>query len=273
MAELIQGVSEAFVISTFGTILFMVVCYESFRQQISTTGELTEDLPVGETIVQALAQQGTKPHFATPPFFCCFARCCYKHNMLPKHLLRVSWLIRQYVYMQMSLSVFSMWAATTISEREGRSVQMATLVVLKVSAMTAVYGLFVLYRATHDLLHDWNTTRKFISVKLVIFLSLLQKQVLTRLIHRFRKDATSCLIDPWDAEDLEHVVNFWSQFVLLLDTLILIWLIVTAFPAEEVNDFRQHHAELVELELAHSHMRHMKIDDSDDDDTSCDDGA
>ena len=31
--------------------------------------------------------------------------------------------------------------------------------------MLAVYGLVIMYKATHELLHDWNTTRKFVAVK------------------------------------------------------------------------------------------------------------
>jgi len=206
-----------------------------------------------DIITEALAKQGPKPHFAVPPFFCFFVSCFRRHDMGPKHLLRVSWLVRQYVYVMFGLSIFGMWVTMSCPAEPAEHWKLIMSWVLKVSGLTAVYGLFVLYKATHDLLHEWNTTVKFLSIKFVILLSIVQKRFLGMLVKKLLpKEADSCLFEPGYPHNLEQVVNFWSQFLIVLESILMIYLIRRAFPVEELKDMDYLHIDLVELELAQS---------------------
>ncbi|CAE8672196.1 unnamed protein product [Polarella glacialis] len=256
LAELMQGISEASVIANFSTILFMILCYESNRSHPTPpefNGLESPKMPrMVDIITEALAKQGPKPHFAVPPFFCFFVSCFRQHDMGPKHLLRVSWLVRQYVYVMFGLSIFGMWVSMSWAAESAEHLKLIMSGVLKVSGLTAVYGLFVLYKATHDLLHEWNTTVKFLSIKFVILLSMVQKRILGLLIDKFRKKENSCLIEPGHPDNLEQVVNFWCQFLIVLETILMICLLRRAFPVEELKDMDYLHIDLVELELAQS---------------------
>mmetsp|Transcript_25350 Transcript_25350/g.45911 ORF Transcript_25350/g.45911 Transcript_25350/m.45911 type:complete len:136 (+) Transcript_25350:743-1150(+) len=133
----------------------------------------------------------------------------------------------------------------------------------------AIYGLFVMYKATHDLLHEWKTTGKFIAIKVVILLSILQEKVIKMLIYKFRRKDNTCLVDPADPEDLDHVVTYWSQFALLLDTILMVCLLSRAFDPEEVQDLQQQHLDLVELELQQMKVEggNLKTESDSDDDS------
>ncbi|CAE8589809.1 unnamed protein product, partial [Polarella glacialis] len=222
LSELMQGISEAAVIANFSTILFMILCLESYRSQPTQHGYDAEQPPavpkMSSTIFKALAQQGPKPHFAVLPFFCLCGPCFRKHDMEPKHLLRVSWLVRQYVYVMFVMSIFGMWCAMSLPAEIAEHVKLIMSIALKISGFTAVYGLFVLYKATYDLLHEWNTTVKFLSIKFVILLSIVQKRFLGMLVKKLLpKEADSCLFEPGYPHNLEQVVNFWSQFLIVLE--------------------------------------------------------
>lgn len=248
LAELAQGQSEAFAIYTFLTILYMLLTREAFRAEMEG-GALEEDVHVAQAIVNALEKQGPKPYFATPPFFCCCVGIFPKHLLTPRHLLRITKLVKQYIAMQLFFSVFGLWAEMSLSEKQAEKLTMWVKIILKLSGLTGIYGLFVMYKATHDLLEHWNTTRKFVSIKFVILLTLVQTRLFGFLLHKFRRKDNTCLVDPLKPHDLHHVLTFWSQTLMLVETVLMVYLLSKAFPAEEVQDFRLHHIDLVELEL------------------------
>ena len=127
---------------------------------------------------------------------------------------------------------------------------------LKVSGMLAVYGLFVMYKATHELLHEWNTTAKFVAVKLVIGVSTVQDMVIEKLVEDvFPPPPTSCLRDPLHPGHLGRAVVFWRSYLTLIETVVLAGLIIRAFPAEEVKDYHLKNLDLMELELRQIHQR------------------
>merc|ERR1719464_2712551 len=105
-------------------------------------------------------------------------------------------------------------------------------VVLKASAMTAVYGLFVLYKSTHDLLHDWRTTKKFISIKFVIGLTLVQGMLVRWLMHRFRPPESKCLIDPTEPENHEWAIEHCIAMLIAVESVIMVLVTSSAFPVE-----------------------------------------
>lgn len=254
LAELAQGQSEAFTIYMFLTILYMLLSREATKQEMEG-GDSSAEVQVGPAIVTALEQQGPKPYFATPPFFCCCAGIFPKHLLTPRHFLRIIALVKQYIYMQLFFSVFGLWAEMSLDEHLAHKISTWTKIILKVSGMIGIYGLFVMYKATHDILEHWNTTRKFIAIKFVILLSIVQNRLLGFLLQKFRRKDQTCLVSTENPHDLSHVTNFWAQFLLVCETILMVYLLSKAFPAEEVEDFRIHHLDVVELELQQMNKR------------------
>jgi len=260
LTELFMGQSEAYAIYIFLVILYMLVSIEACKNRMEHSepgeGNLRAEVEnMGQTIMEAVHEYGPQKYFAVPPFGCCFYRCCTEHHITAKQLLWVSRLVKQYVILELFLNTFFMWAGLTFQPERAEKIQSVAGYILKISGMLAVYGLFIMYKATHDLLHDWSTTRKFVSVKIVILLSVVQNKIFSFFIHRFRPRDRSCLLTPGHPKDLERVVIFWTMFASLVETVLLSHLIIRAFPAHEVSDYPLKNLDLVELELRQIHER------------------
>jgi len=237
LSELFMGQSEAYAIYIFLVIMYMLVSIEACKTKLEQsdpgqTSLRSEMENMGQTIMDAVHDYGPQKYFAVPPFGCCFKPCCWEHQITAKQLLWVSRLVKQYVILELFLNTFFMWAGLTFQPERAARIQNVAAYILKISGMMAVYGLFIMYKATHDLLHDWNTTR-------------------------FRPRENSCLLTPGHPEELERIVVFWTTFASLMETVLLSHLIIRAFPAHEVADFPLKNLDLVELELRQIHERSL----------------
>ena len=119
-------------------------------------GTLRKLLKVERRLTQGY---GPQKYFAVPPVCCLLRRCMRAHQITARQLVWVSRFVRQYGLLQIILNSFLLWARLTLKPREAEATEQLASVVLKISGVLAVYGLFVMYKATHDLLDDWNTTR------------------------------------------------------------------------------------------------------------------
>jgi len=248
LSELIRGQSEAAALFWFLQILIMIVSVESMKNDSNDTDH------VGQTILRALNADGEKPHFAVPPFFCCFAGVFPRHSLDAKLLLRVVWLVRQFVMLQFGLSIFNMWATMAWPARLGNDMKMVASGILKVSGLTAVYGLFVMYKATHNLLEHWHTTKKFISIKCVIFISLLQSLCIHPLLQHVQRPENKCLKDPTDPDNLDMVAEHYIATLLSVEAMVMAYLVSSAFPVSELRDQALvHHMDVVEMSLGQLH--------------------
>lgn len=273
LCHLVQGQFEAIAISTFGTILFMLLTIESHafiagradeRGHASTAdGENAEEprpredverLPGNAArITEALRAQGPRKHFAVPPLGCCWRCLCPEHDLSALHLLQVSWMVRQFAYASVILGAFMMWAALALRSKHALGVYHFYFWALKLSGLAAVYGLMILYLSTKKLLHHWNTTMKFVCIKGVVLISILQELILKLLIKALHEESNSCLLEPGHPGKLDHLVHFWNSYLVTLQSVVFAWLVAKAFPAEEVRDFVGHHLDLVEVELGQAH--------------------
>ncbi|CAK9045421.1 Putative ankyrin repeat protein RF_0381 [Durusdinium trenchii] len=259
MSELFMGQSEAYAIYSFLVLLFMLVSIEALKRR--RDGELDgssyhSNSNMGEVIIQAVQAYGPQKYFAVPPLGCLFMKCVRPHHVTANQLLWVSRLVKQYGYAQVILNTCYIYTRQTMVAGSARAQVLATFEnVLKVSGLLAVYGLFVMYKATHELLHDWKTTAKFLSVKLIIGLSTLQKMLLRKIVEVFPPHEGSCLLDPLHPKDLDRALAYWSSYLTLLETILLACLVIKAFPAEEVADYPLKNLDFVELELRQIHQK------------------
>lgn len=258
--------SEAYALLIFMTIIYMILCIEAVEKEkeeiadhpgnpVGSPGSrYSKGSTIGQSIVHAINSYGDKKHFAVPPFGCWFISCCTPHKMSARLLLRASFFVRQYVYLEFVLQIISMWAIMTMPSKHGRVIETVSKIILKVSGLTAVYGLFVLYKSTHDLLEHWNTTNKFLSIKFVIFLSLVQSFLIAFVMKRIRtKHQNTCLIDPLEPDSLEWVNGHYLAMFIAIESVLMVHFVIKAFPASEVVDADVRHLDLVEMELEHLH--------------------
>lgn len=271
LAELFMGQSEAQAIYSFLVILLMLVSIEARKRRPlggldpaggSTAAPLESVLDptnMGIVIMQAVRDYGPQTYFAVPPFGCFFKRCCTPHHLSARQLLWASCLVKQYGILQIVVNSYFMWARLTLRKADASQVEPIARTCLKISGMLAVYGLFVMYKATYDLLHDWNTTRKFMAVKLVIGLSVVQEKVVSKLMTTLPPMETNCFRTHSD-EKMHHFEIFLTSYFTLLETVILSRLIIKAFPADEVSDSPLKNLDLVELELRQIHEKQSRDD-------------
>jgi len=242
LLKMVQVQFEGINIAVFGAILFLLLAEESYQHY---KGSDTHDEGIGKKIIGALASQGPKPHFGVPPFGCCFRRWIQPHNLTPRHLILARNLFRQYIFVIMISSACVAWAAISLPTARFVTIRTISNTVQKLSSFLAIYGLMILYMATHDLMHDkWRTTSKFVAIKLVVLLCNFQDMFVGSIVQHVRVLDFECL--GTDA----HSEHFWNMYLTSLESILVAFLVRRAFPASEIEPFAgDFHLELVEMEL------------------------
>jgi len=262
LLKMVQVQFEGINIIVFGTILFLLMAEESHR---FFKGSDLQDAGIGVQILRALAAQGPKKHFGVPPFGCCFRPLLKPHDLTPSHLIRARNFFRQYAFVIVSFSGLTAWAVVSLSLERFQAVHKVSGLAEKFSGFLAIYGLMILYVATHDLLHAWRTTSKFIAIKLVVLLCTFQEMFVGVIAKHLGVSTFMCL----GVES--HKEHFWSMYLTCLESLLVAFLTTRAFPASEIQpssgDFQ---LELVEMELeALQRKTDVLCDDSEDDTQTC----
>ncbi|CAE7447179.1 unnamed protein product, partial [Symbiodinium sp. CCMP2456] len=143
-----------------------------------------------ETTVRILAQREPQGMFGRSRW--CVPPCCCAVVLLPcafrdgttvfnnAALHKMLAMIEQYCYVApIAASVTTLLDFNTHQRQvhfEGLfQVELLMQLVQSISMFCCLQALFALYRATHDVLHRFKTTSKFLSIKLLILLSLIQK--------------------------------------------------------------------------------------------------
>jgi hypothetical protein len=95
------------------------------------------------------------------------------------------------------------------------------------SSPPCVHSLFQLYVCTHDILHHYRTTDKFIAIKAVLGIAVLQDMVIKVVVKKFLKP--SYFTDEMKSE-------FWADFALTVEAIILAMAHAQAYPVSELAD-------------------------------------
>jgi len=176
---------------------------------------------------------GSKNRWCVPPLCCVVPAmpCFFRDGAEPfqKRLLaRIRITIRQYCVVA-PVTVFLV-DGLLISERFDMPVFGAVLEGLQTVSMTlCLHALFMLYQATRDVLHRYHTTAKFMTIKSMILLSLVQKIVVTYVVASGVLPTASKVISTSDCA-------IRLQALLLLLELPFLQVVVNkAFPAEELQ--------------------------------------
>lgn len=251
MAKLLQTQFEAITLSSFGVILYLILALESLKHPGNR---------IAEKIMNALHDQGPKKHFGVPPLGCCLRPFMTPFNLQPKHVALARSLLRQYMFAVVVAALMDAWSALTLPYDTFTKYSGWAHKIVKLSAFLALYGLFILYSASHDLLHAWNTTKKFVSIKIVVLLMAYQELMMSTLLTHFGYRSDECFKTAnargFPHEQREELRNeqregYWNMYFTGLESLLLAVLVSRAFPSEELREFPEEHpVQLIEVEMA-----------------------
>jgi hypothetical protein len=205
-----------------------------------------------EECVKVLA--GEDPHgmfrstnrWCVPPCCCLPALlpCAFRDGKAPfeaRMLTKLRRMIEQYCYvvpvtatLALVPSLYTIFATTSVEDEKGLRRHLPLLAqgveaAQGISMLVCLYGLFVLYKATKGALAEYDTTAKFVGIKSMIVLSLVQRIIIVNLVrHDVMGGVRGTLFTP-------EVMGTRVQAFLLGWELPLLQLIVNrAFPLGEL---------------------------------------
>uniref|UniRef100_A0A7S1LNZ4 Uncharacterized protein n=1 Tax=Alexandrium catenella TaxID=2925 RepID=A0A7S1LNZ4_ALECA len=247
LSATLQKFYEALTLSTFGMLLFLLLWAES-QAALAPGSEESK----AEVVVRALAMQGPRSHWSAPPLGCCFRPCLPEHDLSVRSLSTMFLLVRQFVLLTPAVGILGMVFLTAFQlDWLARALWYMKMALLT-SSLLCLYGLFVTYWSTHDLLHRWNTTSKFVAIKVVLVVMAYQEFLLEHVGPRILKDRNSCFksagfhVLEWEAVEC----RYWSMFLLTIEMMFMALALRRAFPAKELRQPIQevHHA-FLDMEL------------------------
>lgn len=175
------------------------------------------------TVHASLKAQPPLRMWAVPPLGCCFLLPCFRSTPCGRETLpdvRLLAFTRRILisYMTIMPSVPLIRMVLYVSTRRGGHPLFAAALALAeyLLSILALYALFICYRVTHHLLHDFHTTSKFVAIKAIIVLLPPQRQLVQLLVG---EDGPS---------------DFWLCCLQALEAPFLCWLLAASYPRREL---------------------------------------
>eukprot|EP00921_Rhytidocystis_pertsovi_P012785 GHVQ01020774.1.p1 GENE.GHVQ01020774.1~~GHVQ01020774.1.p1 ORF type:complete len:489 (+),score=51.56 GHVQ01020774.1:781-2247(+) len=192
--------------------------------------ELMVDLMDGpDMAVNTLSDHSPRRVWFVPPL------CCLCWFSKPRHFRREDivyswWLVAQYSV----LSVVSVLMAV-ISEKAKERFQYGTVVSLGM----CMWGLFVIYRASHNESSEFHLTAKFVCLKLIVFV-IKGAEIILRI--------EGLMIDSTGMYSQNVMSHIWTSFIPGMAALPFTLLAIYAFPTKDLyNRHVKHSASKAEL--------------------------
>merc|ERR1712113_198590 len=116
------------------------------------------------------------------------------------------------------------------------------------SALICLYGLFILYVSTHELLHRWNTTKKFVAIKVFLVLLVYEELMIDKVVDKALHGHKSCFEDvgfntPWETVE----ARWWIFWVISVQCIPMVLMLRAAFPASELfEEIDEHHTDFLQ---------------------------
>eukprot|EP00931_Biecheleriopsis_adriatica_P023277 TRINITY_DN14739_c0_g1_i1.p1 TRINITY_DN14739_c0_g1~~TRINITY_DN14739_c0_g1_i1.p1 ORF type:complete len:383 (+),score=61.52 TRINITY_DN14739_c0_g1_i1:90-1238(+) len=264
VSAFVQKIYEAYCLYTFGLLMFILLTHEaqeSARRSAAAEVEAgmhefesSEGLCV-QDVVQALALQGPKKHFATPPLCCCCGPLMSPFDMSASHLQGLFWMLRQYVFCICLVGLASLYSSTAFSFDRFERITLILKYPMVLSSLICLYSLFVLYMSTRGLLKSWNTTKKFASIKIILIIMMYQDWILERFSKGIFSHLDSCFkhvgYTHYDWQYLE--AKRWGCWLVVLEMLPMALMIKAAFTADDLEvTIQETHQDILRIAL-HEH--------------------
>ena len=105
--------------------------------------------------------------------------------------------------------------------------QVGLLLLENLAMSYTLYNLFQLYICTHDILHHYRTTDKFVAIKAVLGIAVLQDMIIKTVVKKYLKPS-------YFSSDMKS--EFWADFALTVEAILLALAHKAAYPVEELSD-------------------------------------
>eukprot|EP00929_Paragymnodinium_shiwhaense_P077742 TRINITY_DN4008_c0_g1_i2.p2 TRINITY_DN4008_c0_g1~~TRINITY_DN4008_c0_g1_i2.p2 ORF type:complete len:196 (-),score=31.68 TRINITY_DN4008_c0_g1_i2:163-750(-) len=142
--------------------------------------------------------------------------------------------------------IVSLWAALALDDEQYQHLLRLCSAVIRLTGFMSVWGLFILYNSSKELLKDWNTFKKFVAIKVIILVSILQDKIVHFVLKSRMIESPGCLNWHHGPEFLRTFVNQW---LLNFEMVFMAILLIRAFPVDELFEFREEHLENVQIEF------------------------
>eukprot|EP00299_Pterocystis_sp_00344_P012776 c6183_g1_i1.p3 GENE.c6183_g1_i1~~c6183_g1_i1.p3 ORF type:complete len:157 (-),score=47.07 c6183_g1_i1:117-587(-) len=151
--------------------------------------------------------------------------------------------MKQFIVVAPAVSVAKLWIElqgpdNSLVENSTSLMIVGTLGLI--SALLAVWGLFIIFSATHNILREYNTAWKFLAIKGILILTSSQELAIALFV---RKDE----IPPEDKFSTLFLVQFYVSFVACVEGFILTLSLIWAFPESEIAAIREKDSESSKL--------------------------
>lgn len=264
--KMLQEQAEAIALASFGSVLFLLCAEVAYHQSQSNT----EGESIGAKMLAALNEHGPQPHWAVPPFACCFIKYMPSHDLTPWHMLLARNFIRQYAFVVVAVSLLAMWCSLSVNPKEAIWIVNQLKRLQKLSALVCIYGLFMLYKSTHSLLEKWYPTAKFVSLKLIVVIMVYQEWLVQVCVKHTPAASDECLADSSIGGQLGEEIHmktrehFDNMYLVALESILVAYLVRQAFPASELKaKSGEVHGLLVSLDLERMDTAQKNTFDSD----------
>jgi len=215
--ELFQHMYEAFTLLAFSHVLLALLGHDS------------------HVIVTTLQKSPPVKIYSAPPFLC-FLECCTSPAHLTAFGVDLSYfLIYQYIYIVPLQGFFVLWLYL-----DGNQVSPVPNIFAIISMLFALQGLFILFRATRSALADYQPWRKFLSIKAIVLVGIVQKLIISEIVPTYAEVG---------AYDREALVSLWVAFVYMLECPLFALALTYAFPMEELIRYHDNKPNKEDVEM------------------------
>ena len=98
-------------------------------------------------------------------------------------------------------------------------------------------------------MHNWSTTAKFFSIKLVLIIEIIQDIIIEKVVTAKDEEGDIGYVGKHGCPLEGHNRSvYWGMWFLTFETMLMVFLMRIAFPAEEIKE-DQHEVEVTDLDL------------------------
>jgi hypothetical protein len=197
-----------------------------------------------EIILAKLAVQTPKKLDASPPL--CFLAPFVKEKTVDgPRLDRLMSGLKVFAYVVPACAVVRLWISLEAqNEWVIYGSKIGLLAAENVAMSYTLYCLFQLYVSTHDILHHYNPTEKFVAIKAILGIAVLQSMIIKVVCGKFLSKTSYFTV--------EMMSEFWSDFALCCESIVLALGHKSAYPSGELSDTDGKHAARRKAARAHA---------------------
>jgi hypothetical protein len=193
-------------------------------------------------------------YLAVPPLACCFRPCCPHIKVTPKWLKIIKVLVLQYAIVKpatICLALIFFFAGGQDPESADQPRFVALRLIGTVSVLVCAYGLFIFYKATHEVLAEYKTGLKFATIKAIVLLAAIQGVVIQGLINAGKVKGTDFLTPEEQGE-------IWNNFLLVVEMFVISFMFAAAFP---LSDYKKGVVGIAEEQVEEAVKKHPHPED------------